>query len=569
MSTINPTSPPPVLPSSVAPPPRNGETAPAPTKLVLPTRPRRSAWLAGLAWKLVLAAVALAIVGWAVSRLAGSRSDARTEITATAVTATLPITVTERGELESSKIVAARCEIEGHQNKIVEILPEGTRVTKGQQVARFDAEQLTKQFADQEIKWKQAEGKAKAAKSKLEQAKNKAEGEIAKANLDLTIAELEREKYLDGDYDVEVKDKEGAIALAKRDLEEAEEKLKHYRTFLKKGFGTEEQLRLKVQEVAKAKYYLERDQEKLRVLQTYTKKKQVTELTAKAEDAKRAKARAISSGDAAIAEAQSDLEAAEITARLEQQAMERAKRQLDRCIIHAPQDGILVYAKDRPWDPNARIQAGAMVHFQQNIFSLPDLSNMQVKVKIHESMIKKVKPGQKAEIQLEALPNHVLHGTVKEVATLADNRGYWDERGVKEYITIVVIDDLPSDAGLKPGMTAEVKIMVAEYPGVLLVPVQAVAQLEGKHYAYVVGPGGVEKRVVQVGENNEKLVEVRTGLDEGEQVALDARARIAAEAKDAPKDAVAEPGKDKDKEKEKAKAAEAPQPAPAPAPMKR
>src|SRR5262249_28906676 len=170
--------------------------------------------------------------------------------------------------------------------------------------------------------------------------------------------------------------------------------------------------------------------------------------------------------------------------------------------------------------PQRRIQAGAMVHFQQSIFSLPDLTQMQVKVKVHESMVKKIKVGLKTEIQLDALPNQVLHGTVTEVATLADNRGAWEDRGVKEYVTIVRIDDLPTDAGLKPGMSAEVKILVREIPNVLLVPVQAVAQQEGRHYAYVVGPTGAERRVVEIGENNEKLVEVRTGLNEGEAVAL-------------------------------------------------
>src|SRR5262245_12504118 len=44
---------------------------------------------------------------------------------------TLDITVTERGELESSHRVDARCEVEGYQNKIVSILPEGTHVKKG------------------------------------------------------------------------------------------------------------------------------------------------------------------------------------------------------------------------------------------------------------------------------------------------------------------------------------------------------------------------------------------------------------------------------------------------------
>src|SRR5262249_6494097 len=156
-------------------------------------------------------------------------------------------------------------------------------------------------------------------------------------------------------------------------------------------------------------------------------------------------------------------------ASVEKQALDRIHEQLDKCVVRAPADGILVYAKDRWFDQSARIQAGAMVHNQQNLFSLPDLARMQVKVKIHETVIKKVQKGQKVEISVESLPNVVLHGTVEKVGTLADFQ-FWEDRGVKEYVTIVKIDDLPENAGLKPGMTAQVKILAAEFPNVIVVP---------------------------------------------------------------------------------------------------
>jgi multidrug efflux pump subunit AcrA (membrane-fusion protein) len=156
---------------------------------------------------------------------------------------------------------------------------------------------------------------------------------------------------------------------------------------------------------------------------------------------------------------------------------------------------------------------------------------MQVKVRVHESKVKKLKEGQKAEIRVEALPDRVLHGTVKSVATLADMQMSWRRGGIKEYETLVTIDDLPSDAALKPNMTAEVTIKVDQVSDVLLVPVQAIAEIEGQHYAYVPRSGGVERREVGVNKSNDKYVEVQSGLEEGEQVCLDARKRAADEAK--------------------------------------
>jgi hypothetical protein len=83
-----------------------------------------------------------------------------------------------------------------------------------------------------------------------------------------------------------------------------------------------------------------------------------------------------------------------------------------------------------------------------------------------------------------AFAGTVLHGVVERVATLAENRGYWDQRGVKEYETIVKVVDLPENSGLRPGMTAEVKILVNHLRDVLIVPIQAVAEKDGEHSSF-------------------------------------------------------------------------------------
>jgi RND family efflux transporter MFP subunit len=522
----------------------DGGFRPSPTK-------RSLAWL----WYTLSSIAFLALLAWGGYAWFWIDGNSASVITATATIGDLPILVTERGELQSSKSVTVVCEVEGRQHKIIDILPEGTRVKKGEIVVRFDQEELKRLADGQEVKFKQAEGKSKVAKEKLEQAKYKAEGDIADAELAHTVADLELKKYVEAEYKVELDDKRGAIALAERELQEAIEKLEHYRKFVKSGFGTPEQLRVKEFEADQKRYYLQRDKAKLEMLEKYTRVRQETELAAKAVEAKRKLARVKQSSAAAIAEAQNELDAAQITERLEKDALDRIHKQLDKCIVKAPQDGIVVYPNIRYYDMGSRIAPGATVWFQQPIFTLPDLTKMQVKVKVHEAMIKKVKPGQRAEIRADALPGKVLHGEIKSVGTLADNAP-WDERGVKEYATEVSIDDLPEDGGLKPGMTAEVRIIVNTLKDVLLVPVQGVTEKEGTHYAYVVKKGDAERREVQVGENNEKYVEIKSGVGEGEQVALDARSRIVAETGETKKNG--EPKKNEEKPQEKVAASAPP-----------
>jgi RND family efflux transporter MFP subunit len=480
--------------------------------------PIRSASHTRLVWS-VLGVASLAGLGiWTAQSGILRGAPQRSEVTATVVKSKLSMSVAEGGQLESAQTIDVLCEVEGQQIKIVEMLPEGTPVTAGQVVIRLDASEISRLLIEQEIKLKRADAQAKTAKAAFEIQKNKNASAIAQANLALKLAELDRKKYMEGEYMVLVNDLKGSIALAQADLQETQDTLEYFRNLVKHGFRTPEQLRAKAQVVMRAQYYLNRDEEKLRVLEQFTRERQEVELTAKAAEATRELERVQSSSEAELARAAVDLEAAEVTARLEQSVVEKLQQQLEGCIIRAPQDGVVIYD-----NRSSRIQLGAMVHFQQKLFSLPDLNQMQVECYIHESVVKQVKPGLEAELRLDAFPNLALHGRVKNVATFRDSDRYYTQ-GVKSYRTIVQMDQVP-DVALKPGMTAEVRILVGELPDVLIIPLQAVAERDGRYYCYVLGPSGFERRGVSIGENNDAFVEIRQGLAQGDQVALDARAR--------------------------------------------
>lgn len=489
----------------------------------------------GSGWRWLLAIIVLAglVVGPLVYWYWPRTAETSSELSGIVTRGDLQIIVTERGELESAKTVDVRCDVEGRQIKIVEILGEGTSVKKGDVVVKFDTEELTKSFQDQEVKWKQADGKANAAREELKVQENKKESEIDKAKLALILAELEFEKYFHakGEYLKLLDTSKSAVAKAERELEIAKEEHKNFQIVVNRGFETPETLRRAETKVLENELLVTSAKKDLYILENFTKKSQQAKLESTARDAKSELERTKSSTQAAVLKAKSELEAAEDTAKIEKRSLDRLKKQLDACIIKAPQDGIIVYANDRYWDEQSRVRPGALVYYQQTLFRLPDLTKMRVKVKVHESQIKKVKKDQDAEILLEALPNRVLHGKVTNVATLADNRGPWDERGVKEYVTEVSINDLPLEANLKPGMTAEVRIIAQQHKNVLMVPVQAVCEREGEHYAYVESGSSATKRTVSVGDNNEKFIIVAKGLTEGEKVALNSRRRLAAEIK--------------------------------------
>ncbi len=452
-------------------------------------------------------------------------------LTAKVTQSELKITVTDRGELESIDSIQVMCTLEGG-GKLVSILPEGTTVEKDTEVAKLDTDALVKVITEQEIKWEAAESKVNSGRSDLSLAKNKAKSEISKAELGLTLADIELEAYAhpQGKYKSALDKAKGALETARKNLNESEDSLEFTRGLVKKGFAPLDQVRTIEFAVQERRLAMTGAEAELFILEKFTSKKDQTELNAKATEAKIELARTKDTQDTAIGKAEADLKSATKTAEIEKKQLERLRKQIDQCTVKAPAKGIVIYTHNR-YDDSSRIRAGATVYFQQPIFTLPDLSRMLVKMKVHESMIKKVKVGQSATLQIDALPNRTLNGKVLKIGTLPQSDGWGGGGGVKMYETEISIDDLPADAGLKPGMTAEAKILINVIADARLVPVQAVAEFEGSSIVYVVGSSGIERKVVTVGGNNEQYIQILDGLEDGESVALDARVRAASELK--------------------------------------
>jgi RND family efflux transporter MFP subunit len=447
--------------------------------------------------------------------------------------ATLRINVSERGNLESCVTVDGICEVNstnGRDVKIISLVPEGTKVNKGDVVCKFDASEIAKNIAQQDIKFKQAQAKVETTRQEKEIQRNKAESDIIAAQVEMALAKLDLEKYQKGDYIAETTKQKGEIRLKEKDYGEAKNKLEQYNALMKRGFKSPEQVRIQQTVVAQTKLQYESAMLELKVKQDYEYKRKTTEFSSKADQGQKKVEQAVATLKAQMLKAQSEYESALATADIEEQQLKEFLKQKDKTIIRAEQSGIVAYANESWYDSSRQIREGASVYSRQKIFSLPDMTKMQVKVNIHESLIKKIKVGQTAEIRIDAFPNIVFLGTVTKVSQLADSTRPWMTGGVKEYPTVVVLDGLQG-YDLKPSMTAEARILVGELDNVLVVPVQAVAEHKGAFYAFVDEPGGIHRRKVKTGENNETHVQILAGLKEGDQVALDARLRAAAEFK--------------------------------------
>lgn len=395
----------------------------------------------------------------------------------------LPVVVVERGSLESSKNLDGINEVEG-MTTIIKIVPEGTVVKKGQKVCELDSATLRDNLTNQKI------------------STQRANADYEQTTKTLQVTEISVKEYLEGTFPSDKQTAQGSIKLAESDLIKAQDRLDWSNRMTKIGYVAASQNQSDKLATDKAQFTLAEAQNKLKVLMEFTKLKQMTELQANVEKAK------------------SDMLAKKQTYELELAKEVKLEKQIEKCILYAPNDGLVVYANESGRfgaSNQAMIEEGAQVRERQKIFSLPDISKMRVNTKVHESMVDKVTPGLYARIRVDAFPNQPLDGKVEMVQPLPDPSS-WISSDVKVYTTFVTIEN--GHPGLRPGMTAQVEILITQLDDVLVVPIQSILEFKGKDHVFVITPDGPKRREIKLGISNEKFVEVKDGIKEGEFVAM-------------------------------------------------
>jgi multidrug efflux pump subunit AcrA (membrane-fusion protein) len=153
-----------------------------------------------------------------------------------------------------------------------------------------------------------------------------------------------------------------------------------------------------------------------------------------------------------------------------------------------------------------------------------DSAILEVIADVVESDVSSLALGQTAIVSIDALDLEVP-GTVTSIAPSTDG-------GTSSVVTFpVTVTLIDPDAAVRPGMSTDVEITIAEAAGVVAVPVVALRGVQGAYTLDVAdGVGGMQTRQVTVGLVTESLAEIQTGLSEGEAVVVGtATARVESE----------------------------------------
>jgi len=159
------------------------------------------------------------------------------------------------------------------------------------------------------------------------------------------------------------------------------------------------------------------------------------------------------------------------------------------------------------------VEAGDIVGVQNHLFTIAVVSTLVVRVRVSELDVVSIRPGDIAEVALDAFPGRTLQARIRRIFPSADP--------VSRLVPVEVAL-MGTDASVaRPGFLARVTFALGARENVRLVPASAiVTDASGTRAVYVIAENKAERRFVRTGITSEGKVEITEGLDEGEVVVV-------------------------------------------------
>jgi multidrug resistance efflux pump len=414
-------------------------------------------------------------IGW------WQRSGIDPALVATVTRGTLTAQLTTSGTLRPIESLTYRSPLTGRDAEIVDLAPEGLRVNEGDLLVRLDTTELQRDV-------------------------ERLQTELRQLQIDVQVAEGERQEaqaalraVSEGEGALTVEEVRTRFQLAQKKVDRLRQEYEQLKPLMEKGFITRDELGRTASDLEEAEeeLALARKRTEVAVQLTHPREKQ----------------------RATLQLAQRESQLVNVRARLQDAQTRMASLQtlIEDCTLYAKRPGLVVYEEFLAASPRRKIRVGDRVASSQGLVTIPEVNRMLVESSVSEAEVHRVHPGQSAVVRLEAYPALRLTGKVVRVGTLASssiNRPLEDKR----FDLVIELD--PSTAELRPEMTARADILLGTRDNVLLVPVNAVFEQDGRFVAHRASRAGVDTRVIELGESNEQVVEVLSGLDQNDRVLL-------------------------------------------------
>jgi multidrug efflux pump subunit AcrA (membrane-fusion protein) len=198
---------------------------------------------------------------------------------------------------------------------------------------------------------------------------------------------------------------------------------------------------------------------------------------------------------ATVANSQAAVEAAQANLSL-------TKRNLTYTTIVAPMAG---YVSDRPAD------VGEYISPQQKVATIVNINPLRVKIDVPEQAIPQIHQGESVSVSVAAYPDRSFSGRVARISpnVTATSR------------TLSVEADVENGSGeLKPGQFATIRVLLPQKGTAVMVPQRALRTISGATYVFVIKNGFAQQRLIQSGQTEGDMIEIKSGISGDEVIAI-------------------------------------------------
>ena len=431
-------------------------------------------------------------------------------------------TLVEHGTLGAARLMFYGSEITGGPAKIAEIAREGTYVSKGDLLLRFDSAGFAQELARERAALLQAEADLATAREALRLESLQARAGVDEARDQIGYAESDLKDQVDGTGRVALAEAEAAVADLERETSRARRDRDDLKPMLARGFITQ-------MELERADQALQRAQEQLKLailkrdaLVKYGRPAAVDRARRAVDDARRDLEREQEGSAARVMQRRAALQVAEGKAAETRARVAQFEARLAATEVRAAAGGLVVYRDLFFGSDRRKPQVGDEVWPKQPVLALPDSSRLIVDTQVREVDLMKVSRSTRVTVTVEAYPDLRRDAAVDVIGALAETAGA--RAAVKSFPVTIALRE--SDPRLRPGMTARVEMQVAFETRALIVPLAAVfGSAATGHYCFVLRGSRPERVAIKVNGDDGVDAAIAGDVRAGDRVLLTEPAR--------------------------------------------
>ncbi|MBX3317840.1 MAG: HlyD family efflux transporter periplasmic adaptor subunit [Phycisphaeraceae bacterium] len=453
----------------------------------------------------------------------GSKDDGLTADLAIARVQSFDITTTASGELQAKNQIEIRSQLES-QSTITEVVNEGSLVKKGDLLIRLKSDNIQTQIDEEMLRVESARAELVAAENSYEIQLSENESKTSAAQLKLDLARLTLEQWTKGDVEKQRQQLDLAIEKGERDLARLREKFERSEELFQQGFLSKNERDIDEIAQIEAEANLKKTMLEREIYWSYTHPKDQRSRQSDVDQAEAELDRVKRQNEIQLTSRDADRLNKRRQKTVREQRLAKLEQQFAACEIVAPSDGLVVFATSierNRWGGGGEgpLQIGREVFPNMLLIVLPDTSSMVASVRVHESLAGRIRPGQRANVTIDALGGRALPATVESIGVMAETGGFRDPN-LREYTVRALLD--PSDliGELKPAMRCEATITMGRVENALTIPLQAIFTDGAVRMVYVPRGNKYVKVPVAVGRRSDIFAEITGGISEGTRVLL-------------------------------------------------